>query len=110
MAAKNFTVDIPLFDVGANDPVILTVTKVDQSKSSFFDVEVIDVAGNVTRFDPEDDPETGELKSSGGSSSILGCFIATAVYGSALVPTLASLLLIIPGLVYVVTLKRRYSK
>jgi hypothetical protein len=81
VAAKNFTVDIPPFDVGTNDPVILTVTKVDQSKSSFFDVEVIDVAGNVTRFDPEDDPETGELKSSGGSSSILGCFIDTVAYG-----------------------------
>jgi hypothetical protein len=39
-----------------------------------------------------------------------GCFIDTASYGSALVPTLASLLLIIPGLVYVVTLRRKYSK
>jgi hypothetical protein len=81
IAAKNFTVDIPPFDVGTNDPVILTVTKVDQTKSSFFDVEVIDVAGNVTRFDPEDDPETGELKSSRNSNSNLGCFIATAAGG-----------------------------
>jgi hypothetical protein len=39
-----------------------------------------------------------------------GCFIATSAFGSEPVPTSALLLLISTGLVYVVTLKRRYSK
>jgi hypothetical protein len=39
-----------------------------------------------------------------------GCFIATAAYASALVPTLASLLLIISGLVYVVAMRRKFRK
>jgi len=50
IAAQNFNVDIPPFDVGTKDPVIIIVTKIDQSKSSFFDVEVVDVVYNVTQF------------------------------------------------------------
>ena len=85
IAAENFTVYIPLFEVGTNDPVILTVTKVDESKSSFFDVEVIDVAGNVTRFGPVDNPDTDELINIGSSSEYV-CFIATAAYVSLMEP------------------------
>ena len=76
--SRNFKVDIPPFTAGTNDPTIVTATNINQSEKSFVDLEVIDVAGNVTYYDPEDNPASEEQKSSGGSSSGLGCFIATA--------------------------------
>lgn len=79
--SRNFEVDIPPFTAGTNDPIIVTATNENQSENSFVELEVIDVAGNVTYYDPEENPASEEQKSSGGSSSVLGCFIATAADG-----------------------------
>ena len=78
--SSNFKVDIPPFTAGTNDPIIVTATNINQSENSSVDLEVIDVAGNVTYYDPEDNPSSEEQKSSGGGGGG-GCFIATAADG-----------------------------
>ena len=57
---------VPPFTPGTTDPVVVTSTKIDQSKSSQVEIRVTDVAGNVLVCDPvltmvtrnEDQPET----------------------------------------------------
>jgi len=75
--SRNVEVDIPPFTVGTNDPIIVSATDENQSEESFVELEVIDVAGNVTYYDPEDNSASEEQKSSGGGGGG-GCFIATA--------------------------------
>jgi hypothetical protein len=90
------TFEAPSFNDAGGQPLIFELIVTDgQDEQSQEDSTTV----TVTNFE-KDNPGA-----SGG-----GCFIDTASYGSALVPTLASLLLIIPGLVYVVTLRRKYSK
>jgi hypothetical protein len=50
--AVNDTVSIPSFTAGTTSPVVVTATKVDQSKSSTLALQVKDQAGNVTNCDP----------------------------------------------------------
>jgi hypothetical protein len=78
--SRNFKVDIPPFTAGTNDSIIVTATKTNQSEESSVDLEVIDVAGNVTYYDPEVNSASEEQKSSGGGGGG-GCFIATAADG-----------------------------
>jgi hypothetical protein len=78
--SRNFKVDIPPFTAGTNDSTIVTATKTNQSEESFVELEVIDVAGNVTYYDPEVNSASEEQKSSGGGGGG-GCFIATAADG-----------------------------
>jgi len=62
--------------------VIVTVTKINQSKRSFLALETLDVVGHVTQFDPADEADNSTLtpsRSGGGSGG--GCFIATAAPG-----------------------------
>jgi hypothetical protein len=93
---KRPTFEAPSFDEAGGQPLIFELIVTDgQDEQSQEDSTTV-TGTNFTKDNPG---------ASGG-----GCFIATAAYGSALVPTLASLLLIITGLVYVVTLRRRYSK
>jgi hypothetical protein len=94
--SKRPTFQAPSFDGASGQPLIFELIVTDgQNEQSQEDSTTV----SVSNFQ-KDNPGT-----SGG-----GCFIATASYGSALVPTLASLLLIITGLVYVVTFRRSYSK
>lgn len=61
--AKNATVNVPAFSAGTNDEVIVIATKIDQGNSSRVELEVSDVAGNVTVCDPVDvdiDRDTGK--------------------------------------------------
>jgi hypothetical protein len=48
----NATVSVPTFDPGTRDPVVVLATKNNLSQSSRVELEVTDVAGNVTRCDP----------------------------------------------------------
>ncbi len=50
----NATVTYPAFASGSKDAVIVTGTKIDNSKSSQVELKVTDVAGNVTVCDPVD--------------------------------------------------------
>ena len=47
-AHQNATVSIPPFTVGTTDPVVVTATKIDQSKGSTLRLKVTDVAGQTT--------------------------------------------------------------
>ena len=48
----NADVSIPPFTVGTTDPVVVTATKIDQSKGSRVAFRVVDQAGNVALCDP----------------------------------------------------------
>ena len=52
--ATNLTAVIPPFTVGTTLAVIVSATKIDQTKSSTLALRVTDVAGNVTNCDPVD--------------------------------------------------------
>jgi hypothetical protein len=54
LIADNATVDIPPFTIGTTEEIIVKAEKIDQSRSSQLQLEVIDVAGNVTECDPID--------------------------------------------------------
>jgi probable HAF family extracellular repeat protein len=73
----NFSVDVQPFAVGTTEPVIVTATKIQKSQSSFLALAAVDVVGNITQFDPADEPDNSTLvpSSSGGGSG--GCFIVT---------------------------------
>lgn len=43
----NGTVAVPAFTPGTTDPVVVTATKLDQSKRTFWEFRVVDMAGNV---------------------------------------------------------------
>jgi hypothetical protein len=52
LIATNATVTIPPFTIGSTDPIVVTGTKIDQSKKAQVELAVKDVAGNVTTCDP----------------------------------------------------------
>jgi len=52
LKAKNATVSIPSFTPGTNSPVVVTATKINNSKGASIALRVLDVAGNATTCDP----------------------------------------------------------
>ncbi|MFZ0389563.1 MAG: FlgD immunoglobulin-like domain containing protein, partial [Calditrichia bacterium] len=52
LKAKNATVNIPSFTVGDTGPIMVTATKIDNSKGASVALETMDVAGNSSRCDP----------------------------------------------------------
>jgi hypothetical protein len=50
--SDNASTVVPAFTVGTKDPVVVTSTKLDQSKPSAVGLKVTDMAGNVTLCDP----------------------------------------------------------
>jgi hypothetical protein len=87
--------EAPSFDDSGDQPLIFELIVTDSGGLQSGDSTTV----SVSNF------EKDNKGASGG-----GCFIATAAYASALVPTLASLLLIISGLVYVVAMRRKFRK
>lgn len=49
--ASNLTVDIPPFGVGTTDPVVVTVTQVEESLGGSLELELVDVKGNLASCD-----------------------------------------------------------
>jgi N-acetylneuraminic acid mutarotase len=52
ITAVNVELVVPAFSVGFRSPIIVTATKIDQTKSSQVALRVMDVGGNVTECDP----------------------------------------------------------
>jgi hypothetical protein len=50
--ASNASVDVPSFVIGTQDEVIVTATKIDPAMSSRVELQVSDLAGNLTVCDP----------------------------------------------------------
>jgi hypothetical protein len=50
--SENADTVVPPFTVGTNDPVIVTATKIDQTKRSRVEIRATDLAGNVAFCDP----------------------------------------------------------
>ncbi|MEO6193413.1 MAG: hypothetical protein ABIS20_10405 [Thermoanaerobaculia bacterium] len=50
--SDNADTPVPPFTVGTNDPVTVTATKIDQSRSAHVAITATDVAGNVASCDP----------------------------------------------------------
>ena len=50
--SENADTVVPPFTVGTNDPVVLSSTKIDQTKRARVEVRVTDLAGNVALCDP----------------------------------------------------------
>ncbi len=50
--SENADTVVPPFTVGTNDPVVLSATKIDQSKRARVEARVTDLAGNVALCDP----------------------------------------------------------
>jgi hypothetical protein len=50
--SDNADTPVPPFTVGTNDPVTVTATKIDQSRSAHVAITATDVAGNVANCDP----------------------------------------------------------
>ncbi|HEX8288380.1 MAG TPA: DUF11 domain-containing protein, partial [Pyrinomonadaceae bacterium] len=48
--SENADTVIPPFTVGTTDPVVITATKIDQTQPMIVEIQVTDVAGNVTIF------------------------------------------------------------
>jgi putative Ig domain-containing protein len=52
LESDNATVNIPSFEHGTDEPLIVVATKIDQTRSSQVGLRVTDLAGNVTECDP----------------------------------------------------------
>jgi hypothetical protein len=50
--SENADTVVPPFSVGTNDPVVVTSTKIDQSKRARIEIRATDLAGNVALCDP----------------------------------------------------------
>jgi hypothetical protein len=52
LESDNATVNIPSFEQGTDEPLIVVGTKIDQTRSSRVRLRVTDLAGNMTECDP----------------------------------------------------------
>ncbi|MFZ0391997.1 MAG: CHRD domain-containing protein [Calditrichia bacterium] len=52
LKSKNATVNIPAFTPGDTGPIMVSATKIDNSKGASVALETMDMAGNTTRCDP----------------------------------------------------------
>jgi hypothetical protein len=77
--SDNADTPVPPFTSGTTDPVTVTATKIDQSRSAHVTLQATDVAGNVTTCDPvisliqrstKDDPQNSRVRVSQAESRI----------------------------------------
>jgi hypothetical protein len=77
--SDNADTPVPPFTVGTNDPVTVTATKIDQSRSAHVTIQATDVAGNVTTCDPvislvqrstKEDPQQNRVRVARAESQI----------------------------------------